>query len=235
MNLTTIKRHGMNLTTIKCATNSMLVKNLPPPLFAFFVWNGNEITLVQRVDQRSIGVKQETLHDQDVSLLLLLVVGLRKNVGIQGVINTVRLLKLHRVLFPGIDRAHHGVHVQSSDDIVLLIAIFTNFNLILGLEEVILVNHAAVGQVLDEPVGEGGLPSVGDPSDADNVLHGWLRSRKKAQGYKELIKPRKRSVHFQESVIRREESLKREGFRKRQLVESSIVLGEVKAGRGRSA
>jgi len=29
--------------------------------------------------------------------------------------------------------------------------------------------------------------------------------------------------------------LKREGFRKRQLVESSIVLGEVKAGRGRSA
>ena len=25
----------------------------PPPLFAFFVWNGNKIALVQYVDQRS--------------------------------------------------------------------------------------------------------------------------------------------------------------------------------------
>lgn len=29
------------------------------------------------------------------------------------------------------------------------------------LEEVILVHHTAVGQVLDQPVGEGGFPSIG--------------------------------------------------------------------------
>lgn len=29
-------------------------------------------------------------------------------------------------------------------------------------EEVILMDHAAVGQVLDQSVGEGGFPSIGD-------------------------------------------------------------------------
>lgn len=30
------------------------------------------------------------------------------------------------------------------------------------LEEVILVDHTAIGQVFDEPVGEGGFSSIGD-------------------------------------------------------------------------
>ncbi len=88
-------------------------------------------------------------------------VRLRDDLSIQGVINAMRFLKLHRVVQPCVDGAHHGVHVQSSDDIVLLKAIFTNFNLILGLEEVILVYHTTVGQVLDQSVGEGGFPSIG--------------------------------------------------------------------------
>lgn len=35
------------------------VFNLPPPLFAYFVWNGNKIALVQYVDQRSAGTQTE--------------------------------------------------------------------------------------------------------------------------------------------------------------------------------
>lgn len=40
------------------------------------------------------------------------------------------------------------------------------------LEEVILVDHAAVGQVLDEPVGEGGFPSIGDAARARDTIRG---------------------------------------------------------------
>lgn len=32
------------------------------------------------------------------------------------------------------------------------------------LEEVILMDHAAVGQRLDEPVGQGGFATIGDPA-----------------------------------------------------------------------
>lgn len=35
------------------------VFNLPPPLFAYFVWNGNKIALVQYVDQRSAGTHKQ--------------------------------------------------------------------------------------------------------------------------------------------------------------------------------
>jgi len=87
-----------------------------PPLFAFIIWDGNKVTLVQHIDQRSIGVKQEALHNKDLSLLLLRV-GLWNDLGIQGVINAMRLLKLYWVLQPCVDGAHHGVHVQSSNDL----------------------------------------------------------------------------------------------------------------------
>lgn len=62
-----------------------------------------------------IGVKQKALHNKDVSLLFLML-RLWDNLSIQVVIDTVRLLKLHRVLQPCIDGTHHGVHVQSSND-----------------------------------------------------------------------------------------------------------------------
>lgn len=120
-------------------------EQLPPSLFAFFIWDGNEVSLVQHVDQRPsttkhpsaslfhekiylkhqgtaellpVGVKQEAFHNQDVSLLLLLLpaVRLRDDLGIQGVINAMRLFELHRVPVPCVDGAHHGIHVQRSDD-----------------------------------------------------------------------------------------------------------------------
>lgn len=47
---------------------------------------------------------------------------------------------------PCIACTHHGVHVQSSNDIVLLKAVFTNFILILGLVEVILIYSYADSQ-----------------------------------------------------------------------------------------
>lgn len=112
---------------------------LPPSLLAFFIWDGNEVALIQHVDQRPagdrltrlggivfdatvkcedttllVGVKQEALHNKDVSFLITFVVRLWYD--LQGVIDAVRLLKLHWVLQPCIDGTHHGVHVQSSDD-----------------------------------------------------------------------------------------------------------------------
>lgn len=62
-----------------------------------------------------VGVKQKALHNKDVSFLFLMV-SLWDNLIIQGVINAMRLLKLHRILQPCIDRTHHGIHVQSSND-----------------------------------------------------------------------------------------------------------------------
>lgn len=62
-----------------------------------------------------VGVQQVALHNKDVSFLIL-IVGLLHDLGIQGVINAMRLLKLHWVLHPSIDRTHHGVHVQGSND-----------------------------------------------------------------------------------------------------------------------
>lgn len=113
------------------------IGKLPPPLFAFFIWDGNEVALIQHVDQRPagdrqinlvlfatvkckdhtilpVGVKQEAFHNKDMSFLFILMVRLWYD--LQGVINAVRLLKLHWVLQPCVDRTHHGVHVQSSDD-----------------------------------------------------------------------------------------------------------------------
>lgn len=39
---------------------------------------------------------------------------------------------------------------------------FVKEQVVTHLEEVILVDHTAVGQVLDESVGEGGFPSIGN-------------------------------------------------------------------------
>lgn len=58
-----------------------------------------------------VGVEQKALHDQDAGLLLLLLT-LWDDLNVQGVIDTMRLLKLHRVVQPCIDGTHHGVHVQ---------------------------------------------------------------------------------------------------------------------------
>lgn len=64
-----------------------------------------------------VGVKQKAFHKEDVSLLLILfVVSLWDDLSIQGVIDAMRLLKLHGVVQPCIDRTHHGVHVQGSND-----------------------------------------------------------------------------------------------------------------------
>lgn len=63
-----------------------------------------------------VGVKQKALHNKDVSLLLFLLVRLWDDLSIQGVIDAMRLLKLHWVVQPCIDSTHHGVHVQSSKD-----------------------------------------------------------------------------------------------------------------------
>lgn len=62
-----------------------------------------------------VGVEQKALDDEDVSLLLL-IVRLWDDVGIQSVINAMRLLELHRIVQPCVDGAHHGIHIQSSDD-----------------------------------------------------------------------------------------------------------------------
>lgn len=63
-----------------------------------------------------IGVEKKALHNEDVSFLLLTVVRLWDDLSIQGVINAMRLLKLHWVLQPCVDCTHHGIHVQSSND-----------------------------------------------------------------------------------------------------------------------
>lgn len=47
---------------------------------------------------------------------LIPVVRLRENLRIQGVVDAVRPFKLHRVVKPGVDGTHHGVHVEGSDD-----------------------------------------------------------------------------------------------------------------------
>lgn len=44
----------------------------------------------------------------------------------------------------------------------LLSLVVIRVQVVTHLEEVILVDHTAVGQVLDESVGEGGLPSIGN-------------------------------------------------------------------------
>lgn len=66
-----------------------------------------------------IGVKQEALHNKDVGTLILMLVSSREYlvvVQVHVVVDTVRPLKLYWVVQPSIDCAHHGVHVQSSDD-----------------------------------------------------------------------------------------------------------------------
>lgn len=47
---------------------------------------------------------------------------------------------------------------------------FSNFNLILELEEVILMCHTAVGQDLDQSVDEDGFPSIVYVASANDVL-----------------------------------------------------------------
>lgn len=69
----------------------------------------------ERQESSPIGVKQESFHDEDVSSLIP-VVRLRENLGIQSVVDAVGPLKLHRVVKPGVDGTHHGVHVEGSDD-----------------------------------------------------------------------------------------------------------------------
>ena len=62
-----------------------------------------------------MGVKQKALHDEDVSFLHLIAsVRLLQYLRVQAVVHAVRLLKLHWVVQPGVDGAHHGVHVQRS-------------------------------------------------------------------------------------------------------------------------
>jgi len=110
-----------------------------------------------------VGVEQKPLHDQDVNAFTVILIAW-KDLRIQRVVDAVGSLELDGVLLPGVDGAHHGVHVQSADDcggneakvsgaehqtcinthanpwirarltIILLKAIFTNFNLILGLK-----------------------------------------------------------------------------------------------------
>lgn len=128
------------------------------------------ITLVQHIDQRSIVVNQEALHNKDETFLLLLTVRLWDSLTNQGI---MRLLKPHWVLPPCIDHTHHGVHVQSSNDIPMLTAIFTNFNLIFVLEEV--KSWESSWSILD------GFPSVGYNEYADTVLNvfGWSKLGKK--------------------------------------------------------
>lgn len=46
--------------------------------------------------------------------------------------------------------------------IPLFKAVFPDFYLILWLEEVILMDHTAVGERLDDSVGQGGFATVGD-------------------------------------------------------------------------
>lgn len=69
----------------------------------------------ERQEFSPVGVKQESFHDEDVSSLIP-VVRLRENLGIQSVVDAVRPFKLHRVVKPGVDGTHHGVHVEGSDD-----------------------------------------------------------------------------------------------------------------------
>lgn len=62
-----------------------------------------------------VGVKQKALNNKDASLLIL-IVRLWDNLRIQGVIDAMGLLKLHWVVQPRTDGAHHGVHVQGRND-----------------------------------------------------------------------------------------------------------------------
>ena len=72
---------------------------------------------------------------------------------------------------PGLHGAQHGLHVQGLQHVPLFEAIPPNCYLVLGLEEVILVDHTSVGQRLEEAVGQGSLAAVGHASDAHDVLH----------------------------------------------------------------
>lgn len=53
--------HNSKAAKAGCSGRSVRVWvfNLPPPLFAYFVWNGNKIALVQYVDQRSAGTHKQ--------------------------------------------------------------------------------------------------------------------------------------------------------------------------------
>uniref|UniRef100_A0A2D4I9C1 Uncharacterized protein n=1 Tax=Micrurus lemniscatus lemniscatus TaxID=129467 RepID=A0A2D4I9C1_MICLE len=86
-------------------------------------------------------------------------------------INAVGSLELDWIFSPGTDGIHHCIHIQSTNNIVLFKSIF-NLYLILGLKEVILMDHTAVGQRLREFVSQGGLPAIRDPADAEDDFHG---------------------------------------------------------------
>lgn len=105
-----------------------------PPLFAFFIWYGNKSMLVQHVDQRSSGKKASTLKICIYSSLLLSDFGM--NSLSRVLFKPWVFSNFKRVLQTCRDLTHHGIKVHSSNDIVLLKAIFTKLNLILGLEEV---------------------------------------------------------------------------------------------------
>lgn len=56
---------------------------------------------------------------------------------------------------------------------------FIQMRVVTHLEEVILVDHTAVGQVLDESVGKGGFPSIGDSAwnkAIRKTTYGWCNN-----------------------------------------------------------
>lgn len=66
--------------------------------------------------QRSpVGVEQKPFHDQDMNAFVLILIA-RKDLRVQSVVDAVGSFKLDGVLLPGVDGAHHGVHVQGGDD-----------------------------------------------------------------------------------------------------------------------
>lgn len=152
-----------------------------PHLSEFFIWDGNKVTLVQHVIQRSVSVKQEALHSEDVSLFLLLMVKLWDNLTIQSVtlwdLSDFTGFSSHAWIM-----AHHDAHVLSSNDIILLKAIFTYFNLMLGLEDVSLTHHTTVGQVLEQSVGKDGR------CQCCTSYFQMVKSRWELESYKDVTK-----------------------------------------------
>lgn len=137
-----------------------------PPPFALIVRHRQEVAEVEELHEGSVVVKQEAFDEQNVGLFGGRLCRVGRDVHPMGT------GELDWVLHPGTHRAHHGLHIQRVQHIPLLKAVLPDFYLILRLEEVVLVDDAAVGQRLDDPVGQRGFASVGDASDPYDVLHG---------------------------------------------------------------
>lgn len=57
-----------------------------------------------------IGVQKKTFHNQDMTSLRLL--NIFRGLTIRTVVNTMRSLKLHRILLPGCNGFNHGFDIQ---------------------------------------------------------------------------------------------------------------------------